>query len=63
MRNIEKAQSTSRKHEIRFDTMLNSMGNSLSAHASCDNKKDKEDKANNDENIALGKLSEDDEPG
>ena len=63
MRNAEKAGLTTTKPETTFEEMLNSIGDSLSDHASSDDGEDGEDEDDDEEDPELGKLSEDDEPG
>jgi len=63
MRNAEKAGSTTRKTEKTFEQMLNAIGDGLSDLASSDDDEDGEGEADDEEDIELGKISEDDEPG
>ena len=63
MRNVEKAGSTTTKHETTIKEMLNPVGDSVSVLGSSEDEEDEEDEDDDEENPELGKLSEDDEPG
>jgi len=63
MRIAEKAGLTTTKPETTFEEMLNAMGDSLSDLASSHDEEDGEDKDDEEEDSAEGKLSEDDEAG
>jgi len=63
MTNAEKAGLTTSKPETPFEEMLNAIGDSLSDIASSDDQEDGEDKDNDGDDPAGGKLSDDDEPG
>jgi len=63
MTNAEKAGLTISKPETPFEEMLNAIGDSLSDIASSDDEEDGEDKDNDGDDPAGGKLSDDDEPG
>jgi len=63
MRNAEKVALTTTKSETTFEEMLNSIGNSLSDHASSDDEENGDDKDDEVGYPAGGELSEDDEPG
>jgi len=62
MRNAEKAGLTTTKPETQFREMLNAIRYSLSALASSENGKDGDDKDEEEDNPAGGKLSNDDKP-
>jgi hypothetical protein len=63
MGNIEMGRSTTTKHEMTVEEMLNSDGDSLSDLASSDDEEDGEDDDDDEEDTGNGKLSEADEPG
>ena len=63
MTNEEKGRLTTTKSETMFDQMLNAIGLTLSDLASSDDEVDEEDEDDDGEDTALGKLSEDNEPG
>ena len=60
--NAERERSTTRKPEKTFKEMFNTVGFSLSNHASSDDEEDGEDEED-EEDTEPGKLSEDDESG
>jgi len=62
MVNVEKGRSITTKPEIRFDEMLNAIGDSLSDLASSEDEEDGEDNDDDEEDTGHGKLSDDDEP-
>jgi hypothetical protein len=63
MVNVEKGRWIITNTEIRFEEMLNIIRDSLSDLASSEDEEDGEDKTDDEEDTAHGKLSDDDEPG
>jgi hypothetical protein len=63
MGNVDHGRSTTTKHEIPFEGLLNAIGDSLTDRASSEDEEDGEDKDDDEEGKELGKLSEDTEPG
>jgi hypothetical protein len=62
LRNVENTRLTTTKPETAFDEMLDAIRDSLSDLSSSDNEENGADE-DIEENTALGKLTEDDEPG
>jgi len=62
MTTAENGGATTGKPETMFEDMLNAIGDSLSDLASSDDEQNGEDRADDEEDTELGKLSDDDEP-
>lgn len=62
-RNVQKARSTTTKPETRLEEMLNGIGNGLSNVVFSTTEEYGEQKKDDEEDTALGKLSGDDQPG
>jgi len=63
MTTAENGGATTGKPETMFEEMLNTIGDSLSDHASSDDEQDGEDEEDDEEDTELSKLSDDYEPG
>jgi len=61
MRSAEKVELNTRKSETTYKVMLNTISNGLRDLGSSTNQQDGDDKEDNQEDTALGKMNEDEE--